>query len=248
MQQWIYSIGQWKVYVLFKQYCSFTVQNGPTFYCTLCVLIDRLNAQQRTGGGRTKNVRANVDHYRFIFYCFNGQFYEISLVARTVSRFDCVDGRAAVMVFSEYKKQRILYFHAKGVKAPTIANLLHEEGLVCSRVGIAKFLRKFMHTGTFKRQPGSGRPSKIMRGIKKVVDDQMRLDDETTAVQFHRLLKEKGFNISQRTVLRCRSSHGWTFRGSAYCQHILESNKAEVGMGKCTSERQFQRCDMEQWE
>ena len=55
----------------------------------------------------------------------------------------------------------------------------------------------------------------------------MRLDDETTAIQLHQLLISRGYNISKRTVLRCRTSLGWTFRGSAYCQLIREANKAK---------------------
>lgn len=129
------------------------------------------------------------------------------------------------MVFSSYKKQRILFFYSKGYKAPTIAKLLHDEGLPYSRVGVAKFIKKFEETGTITRRVGSGRPSKVTAEIKQIVEDQMRLDDETTAVQLYRLLKDKGYNISLRTILRCRSALGWTFRGSAYCQHIRAKNK-----------------------
>ena len=55
----------------------------------------------------------------------------------------------------------------------------------------------------------------------------MRLDDETTAHQLHRLLVEKGYSISLRTILRCRTALGRTFRGSAYCQLIREANKTK---------------------
>ena len=68
-----------------------------------------------------------------------------------------------------------------------------------------------------------GRPSKITAEIKQLVE-QMRID-ETTACQLHRMLTEKGYSISLRTILRCRTALGWTFRGSAYCQLIRESNK-----------------------
>ena len=79
------------------------------------------------------------------------------------------------MVFSSYKKQRILYFYLKGYKAPTISCLLREEKLITSRVGVAKFLRKYKETGCISRTTGSGRPSKITEETK------MREDDETTA-------------------------------------------------------------------
>ena len=53
----------------------------------------------------------------------------------------------------------------------------------------------------------------------------MRADDETTAHQLRALLQSKGYPLSLRTILRCRTSLGWTFRGSSYCQLIREANK-----------------------
>ena len=136
-----------------------------------------------------------------------------------------VTERVNEMVFSTYKQQRILVHYSRGYKAPTIAKLLQEENLRASRVGIAKFLKKFNETGCIQRRPGSGRPSKISAEIKEIVEEQMRADDETTATQLHRLLRQRGYNLSLRTVLRCRSVLGWTFRGSAYCQLIRDVNK-----------------------
>ena len=130
------------------------------------------------------------------------------------------------MVFSSYMKQRIMFFRAKGYKVPTIAKLLRREGIRSSRVGISKFLRKFEETGNFNRHVGSGRPSKVTCEIKQVVEEQM-LHDETTTVQLYRLLRDRGYNVGLRTVLHCRTSLGWTFRGSAYCQHIHECNRVK---------------------
>ena len=44
--------------------------------------------------------------------------------------------------------------------------------------------------------------------IKQVVEEQMQQDDETTAVQLHRILTDKDYCtcISLRTILRCRMS------------------------------------------
>ena len=55
----------------------------------------------------------------------------------------------------------------------------------------------------------------------------MRRDYERMAYQLHRLLSEKGYSISLRTILWCRTMLGWTFRGSAYCQIIRDANKAK---------------------
>ena len=52
----------------------------------------------------------------------------------------------------------------------------------------------------------------------------MRLD-ETVAFQLHRLLTEKGYNLTRPTILRCRMELGWTFSGSSYRQLIREANK-----------------------
>ena len=129
------------------------------------------------------------------------------------------------MVYSDYTKKRIVYYYQHGRRAPAITSLLQQEGLQTSRVGVAKFIAKFNAIGLVSRKPGSGRPTKITAEIKAIVEARMREDDETTAYQLHSLLLTRGFRISRRTVLRCRESLGWTFRGSAYCQLIRDKNK-----------------------
>ena len=131
------------------------------------------------------------------------------------------------MVYSTYVQQRILVHHAQGYKAPSILRLLREEKLKATKWGIYCLLRKFEQTGTIKRRAGSGRPSKITAEVKAIVENQMVSDDETTASQLCVLLKSRGYSIDLRTVLRCRSQLGWTFRGSAYCQLIREANKVK---------------------
>ena len=121
------------------------------------------------------------------------------------------------MVYSSYLKQRVLYFHIQGYKAPTIKKICKEEGLVTSRVGIYRFIVHSEEYGIM-RKPGTGRPSKICREIKSFVEQMMQANDETMAHQLHALLMRAGYSISISTILRCRTSLGWTFRGSSYCQ------------------------------
>lgn len=78
---------------------------------------------------------------------------------------------------------------------------------------------------TIARKPGSGRPSKINSVVLGLVEQQMRADDETTAVQLCEILTRHGIQLSLRTILRSRDNLGWTFRGSAYCQLIRDANK-----------------------
>ena len=131
------------------------------------------------------------------------------------------------MVYSAYKKQRIIYYYRLGYRAPAICLLLRKEHLRTSRVGVAKFIAKYNETGSLMRRPGSGCPSKITPEMKEIVEAKMREDDEATAYQLHALLVLNQFRISVRTVLRCRTALGWTFRGSAYCQLIREGNKVK---------------------
>ena len=131
------------------------------------------------------------------------------------------------MVYSEYTKQRILFFYFHGVRPYSMQSLLLDEGIPCSREGIRKVLKKYVHTNSIARTPGSGRPTKLTTQIRRIVEEQMRADDETTAMQLYRLLRDQQFFIAKSTVLRCRTSLGWTFRGSAYCQLIRDANRSK---------------------
>ena len=131
------------------------------------------------------------------------------------------------MVFDEYTKKRILLYNGQGYRPSRIAALLHEEGLSGSSRGVAKFLARYKKTGSISRLPGSGRCSLVSEAVKVIVEQQMQNDDETTASQLQVLLSSKGFTLCLSTILRCRKSLGWTFRGSAYCQMIRQANKVK---------------------
>ena len=114
-----------------------------------------------------------------------------------------------------------------GYKPPTICRMLREEGLIANRMGIHKFLEKHRETNNIERRPVSGRPTKMTAAVKALVEWQMRDDNETTAVQLHALLLRHGYTMTLKTLLRCCTALGQTFRGSAYCQLIRQQNKAK---------------------
>ena len=70
-----------------------------------------------------------------------------------------------------------------------------------SCVGIPKFLAKFEETGLIGRRIGSGRLSKTTAERKKLVEDQMHSDIETTVYQLRKLLTSKDNIISLCTIL-----------------------------------------------
>ena len=131
------------------------------------------------------------------------------------------------MVYSDYVKQRILVHHFNGIKSPTIQVMLRKEGIRTTRNGVYNFIKRYELTGSIGRRPGSGRRSKISEEIKRIVDEMMEEDDETSAYQIRQKLCAMGYNLSLRTILRCRKSLGWNYRGSAYCQMIRDVNKVK---------------------
>ena len=75
------------------------------------------------------------------------------------------------------------------------------------------------------RQEGAGRKTKITAEVRRLVDEKMKDDDETTAKELTKMLSEHGHHVCERTALTCWTQLGWTRRGSAYCQMIHHANK-----------------------
>ena len=97
------------------------------------------------------------------------------------------------MVYRDYVKYRIVLLHSRlGYRAPTIAKMLQKEGECLSRRGISKFINRYKRNGTVLRKPGSGKWAKVTEEVKQLVEQKMRDDDETTAVQLHRYLNDQG--------------------------------------------------------
>ena len=119
------------------------------------------------------------------------------------------------MVFSEYTKQRILFFYEQGLRSTAIQKELQKEDIRASVVGIWKFLQWYKKSGTIERQPGSGRTSIVTPRVEATMESQMEDDDETTASQLQMLLTAKGCSRSLSAIQRSRSRMGWTFSDSA---------------------------------
>ena len=108
-----------------------------------------------------------------------------------------------IMTYSSYKQQRILYWHSQGLKAPAVRKHLLEENLVCTRVGIFKFIQKWIANGSIARKGGSGRPLTATVPVEEIVECQMQ-DDETSAKQLNVILNKSGHHLSKSTILHCR--------------------------------------------
>ena len=97
---------------------------------------------------------------------------------------------------------------------------------MASRRGIQKFLCRYEKTKTIARKPGSGLSSKV-NDVKKIVEEKMTGDDETTGEELRGELAQQGFALPKSTVLRCRRSLGRIYRDASYCQLIREANKSK---------------------
>ena len=78
------------------------------------------------------------------------------------------------------------FFHQSGLAPSQILSALMAENIVTTRQTVARFVKRFSATGTIFRKEGSGRPSKITDRVLQLVEQRMREDDETTAVQLQR--------------------------------------------------------------
>ena len=99
------------------------------------------------------------------------------------------------MVYSEYTKKRILYYHEKKYSHRHIVKALSEEGIRVSRSGVWGFLKHYKETGAIQRKQGSGRPSTLSREGKELIDETMRSSDETTK-ELRAVLRSCGHNAS----------------------------------------------------
>ena len=94
-----------------------------------------------------------------------------------------------------------------------------------SKQGVRQFLKRYEQYKTISRKPGSRLPPKLSPNIKKIIEDTMRRDDETTATQLQSILAARNIYVSLATIVRSRCELGWIYRGSAYCQLIRHNNK-----------------------
>ena len=119
-------------------------------------------------------------------------------------------------------KRVILRMCSKGLSSSAAAKELSSEyGIEVTRQTISMFLLHYKRKRSMTRQMGSGRPSKMIRDILRVVEAKMQADDETTAIQLLDLLRKTGIQISLATVKHYRASLGWTFHGTRYCQNVF---------------------------
>ena len=62
---------------------------------------------------------------------------------------------------------------------------------------------------------------KVTAEVKEIIKNKMRADDETIAYQLYQLSTSKGYVLSLGTILRCRTTLGWTFHGVCYCVSLF---------------------------
>ena len=107
-------------------------------------------------------------------------------------------------VLMAYFKQQIiqLYFEWR-ISYDNVA--LAAEGYRVPKQTVWATIQKYKTRGTIFHIPGSGRPFKLTREMLDVIEEQMKQDDEITATQLVKLLGERSFKISTRTVESVRN-------------------------------------------
>ena len=68
------------------------------------------------------------------------------------------------------------------------------------RQGIYYFLKKYQETGSIRRKEGAGRKTKINSAVKRIIEDKMQEDDESTVKELQKLLKENKIGLGKTSV------------------------------------------------
>ena len=69
-------------------------------------------------------------------------------------------------------------------------------------MGIYCFLKRLENRGTFSHCCGSGSPLKIKEEVKRIMEAQLQLDNETTTTQLRRLLAQQGVRFTKAISYR----------------------------------------------
>ena len=106
-------------------------------------------------------------------------------------------------------------------------------------------IRKYKD-GTLSHLPGSGRCFKLTPDILAIIEEQMRMDNETTATQLVKIVNAVGYDVSKSTIVQALRILRWTFHGSRYCQMIREQRK-ENGVGTREPSQEVWKHCMDRW-
>ena len=131
---------------------------------------------------------------------------------------------------STYAKQRIVALKQTGTDELTstdIHRILLLEGVRTTPRTIRRFLMRYCKMNSINRASGSGRLSKLTEDVLKLIELEMKKNDETTATKLRTFFLQHGLEMSIRTIIRGRQQLGWSYCGSAYCQLIREPNKVK---------------------
>ena len=106
------------------------------------------------------------------------------------------------MVYPSYVKQRILALRREGLSYGKIAKALKEEGHSVTKAGVHRFAKSYNERGSISRKPGSGKKAIVNDDIKRMIEEQMNKDDETTIEELRAILTGKGYSASLSSIGR----------------------------------------------
>ena len=71
-----------------------------------------------------------------------------------------------------------------------------------TKVSICKFICRYEETLMISHTPGSGKASKFTADAKKILEEQMEKNDETTGIKLQKLLAKNDIQVASSTALR----------------------------------------------
>jgi len=83
-------------------------------------------------------------------------------------------------------------------------------------------IRKYKMHGTLSRLPGSARCFRLTSDILAIIEEQMHVDDKTTATQLVKIANALGYDISKSTY-NCSSAENSHHLLTINCYHVTDN-------------------------
>ena len=125
-------------------------------------------------------------------------------------------------------KLKVIGLHREGLRQCDILRVLQSENsFKIGRRHLAKFIQDYEATGELRKANlKQRRPTKQTEGMFQFIDLAMERNDETTATDVAKMIREEfGEEISETTIRRTRRKLGWLSTGTKCCQLVRKANR-----------------------
>ena len=126
-------------------------------------------------------------------------------------------------------RRQVITLHNSGFSVAVILKCLREENVLVTWRSLHRLIKKFREAMKYMDLDRRKREKKITQEMAIVMNSELEINDEATAMQLRNILIEKypDLDVSLSTVKRQRQQLGWVCTRPHYCQLIRNMNKVK---------------------